>query len=97
MRRGFKAWAERRSLELQTKIRLAPIAPLSAKQLADQLGGRIMAPAELPGMTPAVLEEVLFGSTGAWSALTVGNRNGILLLLHNPTHSLGRQESNLMH
>src|SRR5439155_542175 len=67
-----------------------------AIRLAGHLNLRVICPSTIQGMTPELLDRVMHGSDGGWSALTL-NCDGKLIVLHNTTHSLPRQESDIMH
>lgn len=96
LKRGFKADAERKSLFYREQLRLKKHDPLPASMLADHLKIRILTPAEIPGITSDVLELLLNNGRDKWSA-AIFIRNSNKYIIHNTTHSLLRQESNLMH
>lgn len=89
---SFKQWAENESIELRLKNGLKPYDYISAQQLANHLGVKIITPSEIPGMTLDLFENV----KNNWSANTIIYENKTIIL-HNNTHSPQRQQSNLMH
>jgi IrrE N-terminal-like domain len=96
LRHGFKAEAERTAVDYRKKLDLQPYDPLPAAILADHLQVRILTPQEIPGITPELLTMLLGEGTYNWSA-AIYERGDKRYVIHNPTHSHGRQESNLMH
>jgi hypothetical protein len=96
MRRGFKTWAEKLALEQRSALTLGPEAPLPARLLASYHDVVILEPAEIPGIPQSVLNQLLGFDSDSWSALSF-ERNGQIVIIHNPVHSPRRQESNLMH
>jgi Zn-dependent peptidase ImmA (M78 family) len=95
MRHGFKASAERKSVELRQALRLSPRDRLAARELAKHLKYRVVAPASIPGMTDEILAEVVHPDNG-WSAATIADMEPPVIL-YNASHSLARQESSIMH
>lgn len=67
--------------------------PLTAYELAQELQATIYPLDELPGADPIMVANVL-AKTG-WSAAITQRQP--LVIIHNPTHSAARQQSNLMH
>jgi IrrE N-terminal-like domain len=96
LRRGFKAEAERTAVDYRKMLDLQPHDPLPAALLADHLKVRMLSPKEIPGIPPDLLAELLGDGTSSWSA-AIYERETKRYVIHNPTHSPGRQESNLMH
>jgi hypothetical protein len=96
MQRGFKTWAETKSAEFRRALGLAIHGYLPAIKLARHLGIVVVGPEQLPGILPAVVNELLFVRPDCWSAVTIPTDGGNLIV-HNTQHALPRQESNLMH
>ena len=96
MRRGFKADAERLSLNFRSRLGLQDIDALPARSLAGHLGISILTPHIIPGIPEEVVSLVCNNPAGAFSAVTilVAARR---IVIHNPNHSPARQESDLMH
>lgn len=97
LRRGFKSEAEKLAVSYRQSLNLEPISPLPAVVLSAFLGIQIMTPYDIPEM-PDELLRILLTGTGkdVWSA-AIFVKNDRKYIIHNPTHSLARQESNLMH
>lgn len=96
LKRGFKAEAERKSAELRTQMGLKDYDPLPAQSLADHLGIRILVPRDIPKITDDILDILEGRGKDNWSA-AIYIKNDKKFIIHNPTHSPLRQESNLMH
>lgn len=96
MRRGFKAKAERLSLDFRSQLGLRDCDALPARSLAHHLGISILTPQIIPGMTQETISLVCENPDGAFSAVTIlaATRR---IVIHNPNHSPARQESDLMH
>jgi IrrE N-terminal-like domain len=94
---AFWDWAEDQALYYRRQLHLLPHSPLPAFVLAKHLGIRILKPQELTGITAELLQQLLSTPVrNCWSAFTIPVP-GQSLIVHNPTHSPGRRESNLMH
>lgn len=96
LKRGFKAEAERKSLYYREQLGLRKHDPLPAFQLAEHLKIRILSPSEIPGITPDILTVLLDSGKDSWSAAFFVRDNN-KFIIHNPTHSINRRESNIMH
>lgn len=100
MKRGFKTWAEDVSLRYRRALGLGSEDALPARTLAQhiaqQLHSRIVVatPADVPGIQNHVVASL--GMNSGFSAAVVPVDH-TLLVIHNPTHSSARQESDLMH
>lgn len=71
--------------------------PLPAAKLAEHLGISIISPYEIKGISNDLLDLLLTGAgKDKWSA-AIFVKESRKHIIHNPTHSLARQESNLMH
>jgi len=96
--RGFKADAERAAVAVRAALRLSPHDRLPAQKLANLLEVNVITPDRLPGITKAVLDELIVHGKDRWSAALIkGPPNHRDLIIHNPTHSHLRQESNIFH
>lgn len=89
--RGFSSKAEKIAEDYRGKLKLHPCDHLCAFKLADFLGVSVCQPADY-GLDATSLERV----TG-WSGLYLVNEYGEKIIIHNPLHSLARQQSTLMH
>lgn len=97
MKRGFKKWAEEKSLELRSKLSLKYHDKLSAQDLAYFLGVVLINPLELYGLSDQDKYNLFQSDNSSWSAITIKNHSGEFIIIYNPTHSKRRNESNLMH
>ena len=96
MRRGFKTWAENLALQQRRLLSLSDVAALPARMLGSYLDVTIIAPDEIPGISPSVLHHLHNADPESWSATTFV-RNGCTIIIYNKAHSHRRQESDIMH
>lgn len=87
---AFKVKAEQVASDMRSAIGLSRHAPLCAFKLAEHLGIPVRS-----------IHECGFPDDGEryddWSAALIYNKAGKPVILHNKTHSLPRQQSDLMH
>jgi hypothetical protein len=97
LRRGFKADAERLSLEIRAELELCAHDPFNCETYATHLGIPIVTLQDLAadGARPQSIRR-LTSSTFNFSALTlcVGDRR---LIVYNPAHARGRRANSLAH
>jgi Zn-dependent peptidase ImmA (M78 family) len=74
---------------------MQPWEPLSARSLAEELKATIVIPSDLPSLPLDVIQRLVSEHKGIWSAITVTSTPP--LIVYNPAHSDGRQNSDLMH
>ena len=96
-RRGFKKWSDEKVIELRKQLGLYPSSPLCAFKLCDFLRIPVLIPSSVRGLSQEQLDELLDNGSNHWSAVTIPLDNGTYIIIHNPTHSPARQQSNLMH
>ncbi|MFC1451923.1 ImmA/IrrE family metallo-endopeptidase [Verrucomicrobiota bacterium] len=95
MKRGFKTEAERLSVGFRQKLGLLPAEALPARRLAEHLQVVLLVPEAIPGIKQGDARLLSRMSTPFSAAvLPVDGRH---LIIHNPSHSDARQESDLMH
>lgn len=94
-RRGFKKEAEENAEKFRVALNRKPYEPLPAAFLAEHLKLEIKTPKEIFGGSGEALHTLV--NTDEWSALTLPCKSGRSIIIHNDSHSLYRQESNLMH
>lgn len=96
LERGFKAWSERTSVAIRKELGLAQLDPLSPERLAEHLGILLVTPADIPGMPPEDLNQLLVEDPWGWSAASVEGVEGTLVI-YNPNRSVGRKASDITH
>lgn len=96
MKRGFKTESERRATSLRSELGLQPKAPLYARVLARHMGISVITPNEIQGLAQADINQLIGNGSSRWSALTLVTPRKTFII-HNSSHSAGRQESNIMH
>ena len=74
---------------------LALSAPLDPRLLAESLGADVISPDQLPALSKKTCDELLGVYSDEWSAVTFPSDPP--LIVFNPTHSVARQNSDLMH
>jgi hypothetical protein len=97
LRRGFKADAERLSIEVRAELELDALDPIDCIELCRKLGVPVMTVPELvsSGASPRSVR-CLLSPSARFSALTVaaGTKR---LIVYNPTHPAGRRANSLAH
>lgn len=96
LERGFKSWAERTATGMRRELSLSPFQPLEPRELAAYLQVQLLTPHQVDGITQEILHQLLVKDPWGWSALTLG-RGQSALVIYNPTHSPGRQASDIAH
>jgi len=98
LKHGFKAKAERLALEYRSKLLIEPHGSLDGFDLAAFLEIPIYDATEFLN---SPLEKARLAGSGendcGWSALTMTPASGRKIIIHNPYHTLPRQQSNIMH
>ncbi len=95
-RRGFKSWAEAKSVDLRRALQLRPEATLPMIKLAEHLQTDVIGPAEIPGVSPELLHQLLMTGRSDWSAVTL-QLPGRTVIIQNIAHSPARQRSDITH
>lgn len=93
LKRGFKANSEKLANEYRAKLGIHPCAPMCGFKLAQHLGILIFTASEIDPK----LAEVLYNENSGWSALTMTTKQNNKIIIHNETHAIPRQQSNIMH
>ena len=96
LRRGFKSEANEIACETRSELRLAKSAPLSPWKLADHLEIPVVTLSSMRDLIPEAARYFLNTNRSEFSAVTVF-RGIERTILHNDSHSFGRQASNLAH
>ncbi len=98
LKRGFKAEAERTSINLREALGVHACAKLCAFDLANHLNLKIHKATDFLKDERSL--DLLKGTNGCkneWSALTMLNVNEQRLIIYNPFNSEVRQQSDIMH
>lgn len=94
--RGFKAWAERTATAIRAELSLSTTAPLPPASLAEHLDVALWTCADVPGITPDILQQLAVNDPWGWSAVTVAVQ-GRVIVVYNDRKSKGRQASDIAH
>ncbi len=84
------------ALRYRRELELSIQDALPARRLAAHLSIEIIAPEQVPGLTPAHLECLKAPNSDWWSA-GILSYDGATVIILNTTHAPSRQESNIMH
>ena len=96
MRRGFKAWSERTSVEYRQALGIPLAVALDTYRLADLLGVRVTTAESIPTLSKESLHQLTVEDSESWSAVTLSWGDRRLAIL-NSGHSPARQTSSLAH
>lgn len=96
-RRGFKKWTDEKAIELRKQLGLYASSPLCAFKLCEFLKIPVIVPSNVQGLSEDYLNELIGNGSTHWSAATIPLNDEKYMIVHNPTHSPARQQSNLMH
>lgn len=96
LRRGFKTEANEIACDTREELRLAKRAPLDPWKLANHLEIPVITLSSLSDQIPDAIRYFTRTNRSDFSAVTVF-QGFERTILHNDSHSLGRQSSNLAH
>ncbi|MCI2228288.1 ImmA/IrrE family metallo-endopeptidase [Polaribacter sp. MSW13] len=94
---GFKKWSDDKSISIRQEMSLYASQPLCAFKLCDYLKIPILTPKDIPNIPESILTELLETGQRNWSAASIPINDNDSIIVHNPTHSDARQQSNIMH
>jgi Zn-dependent peptidase ImmA (M78 family) len=96
LKRGFKTWCERTSLNYKKELEVGKQDPMKAVALAEHLHVKLLTPQDIPGLNDIDRRILLNEESDAWSAVTLckGNKH---IVIYNPRRSNGRQSNDIMH
>lgn len=94
-KRGFKTWCEQTAEAIRRQRGMQPWEAVRARTLAESLKATMVTPEDLPALPSDVCRRLLSEHENIWSAITISTRPP--LIVYNPAHSEGRQNSDLMH
>lgn len=97
LRRGFKAEAERISLELRAELGLKPYDRLNPRELTEHLQIPVITLEELHCLAPSEVGHFLGTGRNVFSACTVYITNTRRGIVTNPAHAETRKNSSLAH
>jgi hypothetical protein len=95
-RRGFKKFCDDKSIELRKALGLKATHRLPGLDLATHLKVKVQYPKDVTGIDPDCLNQLLGNGSSEWSGLGLHIRGRVIVII-NDSHSLGRQESTIMH
>lgn len=95
-KRGFKKFAENKSIELRKAVGVKPSQPLSGISLATYLNVKVLYPPDIPEIDSYSLKCLLRGSDSEWSGVALQLSSQTIVIINN-SHSSARQESTIMH
>jgi hypothetical protein len=95
-KRGFKKFADDKSIELRKALGIKPSHPLPGLQLAKHLKVKVLYPKDVPELDPQSLSCLMKGPKSGWSGVAL-HANGTPIIIINNSQSLARQESTIMH
>jgi hypothetical protein len=96
LERGFKSWAERTATSLRAELSISAKERLDPRQLASYLNVQLCTPNDIEGLSSVAKDQLLVIDPSGWSAVTL-EKGGNALIIFNPTHSDGRQSSDITH
>lgn len=95
-KRGFKKFADDKSIELRKALGIKPTYPLAGLDLAAHLKTKVLYPKDIPELDPESLNCLLKGHDSEWSGVALHVNNQPIIII-NSSQSLARQESTIMH
>ena len=95
-RRGFKSDAEGIARDVRAELGLLTLDRLDPIRLASHLAIPVIGLSQLPGIASDVRSQLQYVEPQCFSAMTVFNGTS-RVVVHNDSHSSGRQASNITH
>ncbi len=96
MRHGFKAQAEKISLELRDSEKLSAFDRLDAKKFLESQGIIVWEPHQIPEIPQHTLKQLVEDDPDSWSGCTI-KENNLIAVIINSTDPSTRQANTLMH
>jgi len=96
LKRGFKKFADEKSIELRKELGIRPSHPLPGLALAKHLKAKVIYPKDVPDLDPQSLSYLLKGNDSEWSGVALHVLHQAIIIINN-SQSLARQESTIMH
>lgn len=74
-KRGFKTFADNKSIELRKELGIKPSHPLRGLALAEHLKAKVLYPKDVPELDPQSLSCLLQGNDSEWSGVALHVRD----------------------
>ncbi len=103
LRRGFKAKANRISLDLRRALGLTPEAPIKLDEVVHHLKVAHKIDVIIVGLScfqsgyPSAVRQLSIIDPSAFSATTLPSGSNRYVIVHNDSHDKGRQQTNIAH
>lgn len=96
MKRGFKAYTERKSLSARSELGLQRYEPIDPWQYVRSKGIILWTPEEVPGVDPTHVSQLVVRDPNSWSGITVREGETIAIIV-NSAHPKARIANTIMH
>jgi Zn-dependent peptidase ImmA (M78 family) len=96
LERGFKSYAEALAAEVRHEIGLSPFASMDPWKLATLLDIPIVSLSDFAEVAPSAVRRLAGEHRSQFSAATIFNGSR-RMIIHNDSHSIVRQRSNICH
>ena len=96
MIRGFKTRCENISIQMRNSLQLKKTDALSPEVLAEYFGVMLLEPQQIENLSAASYSLLVGKGRDNWSAVTISSKE-MDVIIYNPSHSLGRRASDIMH
>ncbi len=96
MRRGFKAHAERLSLETRDRLGIRNDAAIDPIELVQSKGCLVWTPQEVPELDVSHLTQLTISDPDSWDAVTIKEGDSTVIVVNN-TRPAARQANTIMH
>lgn len=95
--RGFKKWTDDKVIEIRKQLGLKEYSPICAFDLCRLYNIPVLTPSDFTELASNYKSELLVDGASLWSALTIRVSGSSHIIIHNPTNSPQRQQSDIMH
>jgi len=96
MRRGFKAHAERLSLDTRNRLGISNDNAIDPKTLVQSKGCLVWTPEDVPDFDLSHLTQLTVSDSDSWDAVTIREGDCTVIVVNN-TRPLARQSNTIMH
>ena len=97
LKRGFKSWCEKTSLQYREKLGIDKKMPLNAFQLAEHLKIKTISPIQIQGISEGCITTLLSDESDSWSAVTICLNSERQIIVYNSSNVPWRQSNDIMH